>query len=238
MWRLIVVTFGFLGFAFYQMSGGAEYVPAPGSLQAAAIAKKDRAEFEAALQADLEKRLAAERAERQARITLASHAPAAAPTVNTVNTATVTRASLTETVPASIKDTAKRATLTFVAGSADPLTGDTADTAAPVPTKSELPIVSIDNAKVQDLIAASMSSHKTRENAKRLTAAGEDFRKVIKGRVNLRQGPGTTYNVVSKLTQGTEVVILHNDGGGWVKLRTLDEGRVGWMADYLLTAAK
>jgi len=34
MWRFILVSFGFLGFAFYELSGGAEYRPDENSLQA------------------------------------------------------------------------------------------------------------------------------------------------------------------------------------------------------------
>jgi len=34
MWRFVLVSFVFLGWAFYEMSGGADYRPAPGSLQA------------------------------------------------------------------------------------------------------------------------------------------------------------------------------------------------------------
>jgi len=33
MWRFIIVTFGFLGLAFYQLSGGADYAPREGSRQ-------------------------------------------------------------------------------------------------------------------------------------------------------------------------------------------------------------
>lgn len=33
MWRFMLVTFGFLGFAFYELSGGADYRPSDGSLQ-------------------------------------------------------------------------------------------------------------------------------------------------------------------------------------------------------------
>ena len=36
MWRFILVTFAFLGSAFYYLSGGADYTPAPNSLQARA----------------------------------------------------------------------------------------------------------------------------------------------------------------------------------------------------------
>ncbi|MFU1477452.1 SH3 domain-containing protein [Roseovarius sp. C7] len=34
MWRFILITFGFLGFAFYELSGGADYAPSDNSLQA------------------------------------------------------------------------------------------------------------------------------------------------------------------------------------------------------------
>ena len=36
MWRFILVTFGFLGFAFWEMSGGGDYAPSDNSLQAQA----------------------------------------------------------------------------------------------------------------------------------------------------------------------------------------------------------
>ena len=53
----------------------------------------------------------------------------------------------------------------------------------------------------------------------------------------MRAGPGTDYDVLDKLTQGTEVAILFDNGDGWVELRVLDSGQQGWIADYLLVAA-
>lgn len=38
MWRFILVTFAFLGFAFWEMSGGADYAPRDNSIQARANA--------------------------------------------------------------------------------------------------------------------------------------------------------------------------------------------------------
>ena len=35
----------------------------------------------------------------------------------------------------------------------------------------------------------------------------------------------------------TEVEVIRDNGDGWVKLRVLDSGRVGWMADFLLVAS-
>jgi len=40
MWRFMLVTFVFLGWGFYEMSGGADYRPAPNSIQARAVAEE------------------------------------------------------------------------------------------------------------------------------------------------------------------------------------------------------
>jgi uncharacterized protein YgiM (DUF1202 family) len=64
-----------------------------------------------------------------------------------------------------------------------------------------------------------------------------DMRKVTAARVNMRQGPGQNFSVVAKLNNGDEVEILQDPGDGWVKLKVMDSGRIGWMADFLLTAS-
>lgn len=71
------------------------------------------------------------------------------------------------------------------------------------------------------------------DNTAPVTAA--DIRAVTGNRVNMRGGPGTNFDVVGKLTRGQEVEILSDPGTGWVKLRPMDGGSVGWMADFLLT---
>lgn len=65
----------------------------------------------------------------------------------------------------------------------------------------------------------------------------KDIREVRGTRVNMRGGPGTRYSVLAKLTKGMEVEVIGIPGDGWVKLRVLDTGRVGWMAERLVTAA-
>lgn len=62
-----------------------------------------------------------------------------------------------------------------------------------------------------------------------------DIRTVSGNRVNVRGGPGTGFGIVNKLQRGDEVVILEDDGSGWVRLRPVDGGPVGWMADFLLS---
>jgi len=55
MWRFILVTFGFLFFAFYELSGGADYAPKDGSRQSVAAERAQAAE---------QKRVAAAKAQR------------------------------------------------------------------------------------------------------------------------------------------------------------------------------
>lgn len=64
-----------------------------------------------------------------------------------------------------------------------------------------------------------------------------DLRRVTGNRVNMRNGPGTEYSVVGRLTRGETVEVMSEPGNGWLKLRVSDSGRIGWMADFLVTAA-
>ena len=64
-----------------------------------------------------------------------------------------------------------------------------------------------------------------------------DIRRVTGNVVNMRGGPGTQYDRTGKLRKDDEVIVLQEPGNGWIKLRSVDTGRVGWMADWLVTAA-
>jgi uncharacterized protein YgiM (DUF1202 family) len=64
-----------------------------------------------------------------------------------------------------------------------------------------------------------------------------DLRLVSGNNVNMRNGPGTSYSVVGRLTRGEEVEVLSDPGNGWLKLRVAETGNVGWMADFLVSAA-
>ena len=66
-------------------------------------------------------------------------------------------------------------------------------------------------------------------------ADGIDIRAVSGDRVNVRDGPGTNYSVVNQLVRGDKVEVLQDAGDGWVKLRPVDGGPVGWIASFLLT---
>jgi hypothetical protein len=65
----------------------------------------------------------------------------------------------------------------------------------------------------------------------------EDRRRVVGQSVNLRSGPGTDFGRLGSLARDTEVIVLDDSRGGWVKLRVADTGRIGWMAERLLGTA-
>ncbi len=136
---------------------------------------------------------------------------------------TVTPAALVQTAPASTNE------------AQEPI-----EIAALEPAATELTLASLDDG------GFSISNPLTvfdpaQEKAKRVAAEGtdaeprEDLRSVTGNRVNMRTGPGTTYNVIAKLDQGALVNVLEDPGDGWVKLKPMDGGPVGWMTASLVT---
>lgn len=61
-----------------------------------------------------------------------------------------------------------------------------------------------------------------------------DIRLVRGNRVNVRNGPGKSYAHVATLSRGEEVEVLENAQRGWVELRIVETGEIGWMAEFLL----
>jgi len=57
--------------------------------------------------------------------------------------------------------------------------------------------------------------------------------KIISSQANIRSGPGTSYSVVTTVSQGTEVTILATEGN-WYKVQ-LDNGTIGYIAKSLVT---
>jgi hypothetical protein len=69
-----------------------------------------------------------------------------------------------------------------------------------------------------------------------LSARESDTRWIEATRVNMRNGPGTSYNVLATLVRDQEVELLQDPGSGWVKLKILDTGRIGWTAKRFVSA--
>jgi hypothetical protein len=61
------------------------------------------------------------------------------------------------------------------------------------------------------------------------------LRDVAARAVNMRAGPDTSYDVLDTLPQGTQTEVVESDGNGWVRVRVVATGQMGWMAERLLT---
>lgn len=202
MWRFIAVTFAFMGFAFYELSGGADYQPRTQPIQTQAKLKAVR--------------------------------PVARPGSDVqpeVHLAAVSTKSATEP-----EETVSRAALSFAdlaPATNDPVTLMLA-TARPV----EVPTVRADAAQIEQATLASLTGAPVQaDEGTEEVIASVDIRQIKGNVVNMRMGPGTNYNRVGKLTGGTDVEVLQDPGNGWLKIRVVETRRVGWMADFLVTAA-
>lgn len=184
MKKFIFLTFAFLAWAFYEMSGGDEFQP-----QAAVAAEEPVAEV-----------VSTSGSEAAVNVPVAAKAEPIEPQV--------TRASFTNPNVALSKPSEDQL------AALDP---EVLDSFAAV-LKDEPQPVAADGGLVAGKIAL-------------------DLREVSGNRVNMRNGPGTNFSIVDRLTRGEQVEVLAEPGNGWLKLRVSDSGRVGWMADFLVTAA-
>ena len=79
----------------------------------------------------------------------------------------------------------------------------------------------------------------TTDPAPEITAEPElppaDLREISANHVNMRNGPGTTYDVVTRLKLGDEVEILGDSGSGWLRLRLVSNRTVGWISASLVS---
>ncbi len=62
-----------------------------------------------------------------------------------------------------------------------------------------------------------------------------DIRAVAGSRVNMRQGPGTSFDVVTTLDRGARTEVLEVNREGWARVEVVSTGQIGWMAERLLT---
>lgn len=189
----VPLTFVFMGWAFYEASGGAEFVPE----------ERERVVATTAEPAAISKSTLAP-AVPEVQVILAS-AKAPEPTAPVV-----------ETSPAEALEAALA------------LAMSSEDTAAPAPTTE----VAEAEADATTLVFQSLAQPLIDVSAPAL-AAETDLRAVSGSRVNMRSGPGTSYGVIVTLTRGTEAEVLETLNG-WARIRTVEDGKVGWMAERLL----
>ena len=217
MWRLVLITFGFLGFAFYELSGGSDYVPGQNSLQVQAARQDTVTVVE----------LAPAQTPSIAEIAKSVESAQPAPRLNITLASISTDDSATSTGPKIERLTAS-----------DPTLDDAADQEAVAAAEEEVREVwpgAIELFAIQ--AEQRVARNKAIAEAQANQLADSDIRYVTGNVVNMRGGPGTEFTTVGKLSQGTEVAVLDTPGNGWLKLRVMDTGEEGWMADWLVSAS-
>jgi hypothetical protein len=182
MGKIILITFAFLSFAFYELSDGSNFVP---------IADEKRASLE--VERIEKERLFAEAKAEKLKLRPKVEATPQVTLANAVVSTTQAQTSNDEVLAAI--------TAALDVDKAEAIVAE--------------PVTEVAEAAIETL----------------------DIREVTSARVNMHNGPGQSFNVVAKLTNGEKVEILQDPGDGWVKLRVAESGRVGWMADFLLTAS-
>ena len=178
MWRFVLVSFVFLGWVFYFLSGGAEYKPAENSIQVQGRKSARTAEAETApARSETESRTIA-----QVEAMMAGLQKAEAETERLSATLNAAR----RDGPGIIEAEASRPKAELLA--------------------LELPERKAeDDAAVEAAIAAAIGQVGTDP---------DQLRWVKENVVDLRSGPGLTFDKVAEITTGTEVAVLEDPGHG------------------------
>lgn len=205
MTKFILVAFGFLGFAFYELSGGAEF-----DGEALRLSRVDSSVIKQGLPKVLvaDTVFAPNSDEKPSQDDLDVTQAA----FNPVSTEKLTSAKTAATSLATDQVEVTQASLVV----------DQDDTQ----TSSII---------FPSLIAQSVNSVVSQEALIASNQPILNIRSVTSNRVNVRGGPSTDFDIVGKLTRGAEVEILSDQGNGWVEMQSLDGTTIGWMADFLLT---
>ncbi len=213
MKKFILMSFGFMGWAFYEMSGGAAFEPA--------------SERMARLNPVAEPQVVviAEPVAQEPISIVVVDAPKPFVDTDPPLDSAVTRVSLNLT---SLQDVLSET------DASEPTGDETAQQGNGVPVNAGYLTSSQDTPAIIPSLIAPGDTPVAGQASFIATSNSGDVRIVSANRVNVRGGPGTDYGVVSKLTRGESVEILQDNGDGWVRIRSLDGGPEGWMADFLL----
>ncbi|MEO0937932.1 MAG: SH3 domain-containing protein [Pseudomonadota bacterium] len=210
-----MISFGVLFAAFYEMSGGEEF-----DGEALRLSRIDVEE------------MPAQEPARRAAVDTADGEVSRVALNLTPLTEMVAPEKTLETVPARQRPAQPEAQIVTASASADDATGAIENPRVSLP--SLMSVVAPSNGEGVTITPVDLGSG-TPDNT--VQGRTRDVREVTGNRVNVRGGPGTNFSVVNRLTRGEAVVILDDPGEGWVMMRPVDGGPVGWMADFLLSDA-
>lgn len=196
MWRFVLVSFVFLGWAFYVLSGGAAYEPVENSIQVQGRKPARGAEAEPARSAAETRTIA------QVEAMMAGLQKAEAETEK-----------LSATLNAARRD------------------GPGIIAAEASRPKAELLALELPQRQAEDAAAVEAAVAAAIGQA---TADPDQLRWVKENVVDLRSGPGLTFDKVAEITKGTEVAVLEDPGHGWLNVRIMDTYQTGWLAEWLV----
>ena len=222
--RFVLVSFGFLAMAFYELSGGADFDPE--AHKAARIAALEQEKQQEATKVAAAKPAAPKPVVLAAAPTVAVE-PAA--TTTSADRAEVSRVALNLTTlqPASTRAepvaAASAGQPTLIAASAEAVPQNVGFSVSSSETPAIIPSLIDPNDGVAAVTTTSLQSDEALE-----------IRTVAGNAVNVRGGPGTGYGVVGRLVRGDAIKVLENSGDGWVRFVSLDGLTDGWMAEFLL----
>jgi len=192
--RFIVLSFLVMGWGYYELSGGADFVPEQRPVVARTPDPLPEAQPEVAV------------------------AETSEPADDALDSLTVVTRADTEALDAL------------------PEAEDTAAAAAATPDTLELDADSVADALSQALADPVVNTGESEPLPEEQTASAPptaaDLREVTGDTVNLRDGPGTNFNVVDRLSRGTVISVLDTGPDGWVYVEI--NGLTGWMSSDFL----
>ncbi|MGR3760759.1 SH3 domain-containing protein [Roseobacteraceae bacterium NS-SX3] len=223
--RYILVSFAFLGWTFYEMSGGSDFVPpaqpAPDQVAEAGTATA---------------------APRPAE-TVSRSGAASVPlevTAASLVTRPVIQPAEAAPAPGSTRPAANPNLRAQIALSRIEAAGSVIASADTV--FSDEPAATVQLASATGGLAPALAAAEPEAEIPAAAPAEEagtepaaDLRYVRGSRVNMRMGPGTAYPVIARVVSGDEVEVFEDSGTGWLRLRVVEKGRVGWIAASLIS---
>ncbi len=215
--RYIFLSFAFLAFAFYQLSDGADFQPPVAPNQPVAAAKPAVAPQPV-----------------KAASLIAS--PAIAPVDKTLDPAPVAVAALPDSAAEAEAEEQAEAAFNLEQVRTSLGQGLTLFPASD-PIAQPLMLASLEQGIAGLRAAPAAEAEPETALAVQPVEPPADIREVRATRVNMRDGPGTIYPVIMRLTLGKEVEVLGDSGTGWLRLRALPERTTGWIAASLISKA-
>lgn len=202
MKRFVILSFLVMGWGYYELSGGSDFVPERRTAVAAVAAPEPAAEQAPA-----------------STVTTTAEEPVIADASATDpldGVPVVARADTQDLEALPERESPAEEAISFEAGSVAEALAQALEETAASPEAAE-------TTAEPDQLAAAPS------------AISGEIRSVSADTVNLRDGPGTNFNVLERLTRGTLVALLESGPDGWVYVEV--NGRTGWMSSEFIGPA-